>query len=160
MNDTHQHDARQLDDGLANVLFDVWLLSRAATAAIDVAIADAGLDADEFAIYSMLASGDGMTPTDLAHWMAAPMTTVSSYVKRFERRGHVDRLPHPADGRSFLIRLTTEGRAVHQAAGAKFLPLLDGVNGRLGDDVDEMHRRLARLHAAVIAPAPPAAHDD
>ena len=156
MNDANRHDAHELDRGLANVLFDVWLLSRAATAAIDGASADVGLDADEFAIDSMLASGDGMTPTDLAHWMSAPMTTVSSNVKRFERRGHADRLRNPADGRSFLIHLTKAGHAAHEAAGAQFLPLLDVVNARLGDDVDEVRRRLAQLHTAVTAQTPPA----
>ena len=150
------NDAHELDKGLANVLFDVWLLSRAATATIDGAIADIGLDADEFAIYSMLASGDGMTPTDLAHWMSAPMTTVSSYVKRFERRGHADRLQNPADGRSFLIRLSPEGRAAHAAAGTQFLPLLNAVNARLSDDVDEVRRCLAQLHTAVSTQTPPA----
>jgi len=142
----------QLDPGLGNVLFAVWLVSRAATAAIDATIADAGLDADEFAVYSVLAQGDGMTPTDLAHWMTAPTTTVSSYVKRFEQRGHVERRRHPDDGRSYLIRLTAEGRDAHRAAGARFLPLLDNVNGHLGPDVDEVHQRLTQLHAAVIAP--------
>lgn len=155
MTDAHQPATPQLDKGLANVLFDVWLVSRAATAAIDVAIADTGLDADEFAIYSMLVSGDGMTPTDLAHWMAAPMTTVSSYVKRFERRGHVDRLRNPADGRSFVIRLTPEGRSAHRAAGAQFLPLLGNIDARLGDDIDEVRRRLVQLHTAVGTPTPP-----
>ena len=144
---------QQLDPGLSNVLFAVWLVSRAANATIDAAIADTGLDADEFAMYSVLAQGDGMTPTDLAHWMTAPATTVSSYVKRFEQRGHVERQQHPDDGRSYVIRLTADGREAHRAAGARFLPLLDNVNCLLGPDVDEMQQRLTQLHAAVTAPA-------
>lgn len=145
MNGTHQ-----LDDGLSNVLFATWLVSRATTAAIDAAIAETGLDADEFAVYSVLASGNGMTPTELAHWMHAPPTTVSSYIKRFERRGHVDRHHNPDDRRSYLLRLTPEGRAAHSAAGTRFLPLLAGVNARLGPDVDEIRMRLTRLHATIV----------
>lgn len=145
-------DAPQLDPGLGNVLFAVWLVSRAANATIDATIHESGLDADEFAVYSVLAQGDGMTPTDLAHWMTAPMTTVSSYVKRFERRGHVERRPHPDDGRSYLIRLTATGREAHRTAGARFLPLLDDVNRLLGPDVEGVRRHLAQLHAAVLAP--------
>jgi DNA-binding MarR family transcriptional regulator len=145
-------DAPELDPGLSNVLFAAWLVSRAANAAIDAVISDTGLDADEFAVYSVLAQGDGMTPTDLAHWMTAPTTTVSSYVKRFEQRGHVERRQHPDDGRSYVIQLTADGRAAHRAAGARFLPLLDDVNRLLGPDVDEVHQRLTQLHAAVTAP--------
>ena len=108
----------EVPEGLTNVLFDVWLVSRATTAMLDETLRPSGLDADEFAVYSVLASGDGMTPSDLAQWMSAPATTVSSYVKRFEARGHVQRAPHPDDGRSYLLQLTAAGRRVHCEAGA------------------------------------------
>ena len=84
-----------------NVLFDVWLVSRATFAVLDAALAPSGLTADEFAIYSVLTSTDAMTPSELARWMAAPLTTVSSYIKRFEGRGHVTRVENPDDGRSY-----------------------------------------------------------
>ena len=107
----------ELGPRLDNVLFDVWLVSRATTALLDEVVRPSGLDSDEFAIYSVLASGEGMTPTELAHWMSAPATTVSSYVKRFEGRGHVERTPNPDDGRSYRLRLTASGRRAHRAAG-------------------------------------------
>jgi DNA-binding MarR family transcriptional regulator len=139
-------DGPRLDPGLGNVLFDVWLVSRAATARITEAVREAGLDADEFAVYSVLASTDGMTPTELAHWMAAPATTVSSYVKRFARRGHVERVSNPEDRRSYVLRLTAEGRAVHQEAGMLFQPVLEEVSARLGGRVPDTHARLRELH--------------
>lgn len=141
----------ELDARLGNVLFDVWLVSRATTAVIDDAVRESGLDADEFAIYSVLASTDGMTPTELAHWMAAPATTVSSYVKRFERRGHVRRVPHPDDRRSHRVQLTAAGRGAHRAAGELFQPVLDEVTRRVGRGVADTHRRLRALHDAVSA---------
>ncbi len=142
-------DQPQLDPGLGNVLFEVWLVSRAATALIDEAVGAAGLDADEFAVYSVLASSDQITPTELAHWMAAPPTTVSSYVKRFVARGHVERVPHPEDGRSYRLRLTDAGRAAHRVAGERFEPVLAGVVGRLGRGVDDTRRRLRLLREAL-----------
>ncbi len=144
----------QLDEGLGNVLFDVWLVSRAATALLDEVVGPAGLDADEFAVYSVLASGDGMTPTELAHWMAAPPTTVSSYVKRFEARGHVRRVPHPDDGRSYRLQLTAAGRRTHRRAGALFQPVLDEVAHEVGSGLADTHRRLRALHRAVVAVDP------
>jgi len=92
-----------------NVLFDVWLVSRATTGLLDAALAPTGLSADEFGIYSVLTSSDGMTPSELARWMSAPSTTVSSYVKRLEGRGHLRRDRNPADGRSYVLRLTPQG---------------------------------------------------
>lgn len=141
----------ELHAGLDNVLFDVWLVARATTALVDLAVRPSGLDADEFAIYSVLASTEGMTPTELAHWMAAPATTVSSYVKRFERRGHVRRVPNPEDRRSYRVQLTAEGRSAHLHAGALFLPVLDEVTRRMGRAAPETHRRLRQLHHVVIA---------
>ncbi len=141
----------QPDDRLGNVLFDVWLVSRATTALIDEALRPTGLDADEFAVYSVLAAGDGLTPTELADWMAAPPTTVSSYVKRFERRGHVQRIDNPDDRRSYRLRLTDAGRQAHGLAGARFLPVLDQVTDTIGAGAADTHRRLLALHRAVAA---------
>ncbi len=132
-----------------NVLFDVWLTSRAATGLLDAALAPAGLTADEFGVYSVLTSTDWMTPSELAVWVSAPATTVSSYVKRLEDRGHLERRRNPADGRSFVIRLTPSGRSAHRAAGKAFLPVLDGVLAALGDDEPAVRRALTRLRVAM-----------
>ena len=142
-----------LDPRLDNVLFDVWLLSRATTALLDERLTGSGLDSDEFAIYSVLRSTEGMTPTELAHWMAAPTTTVSSYVKRFEARGHVERAPNPDDRRSYQLRLTGAGRRAHGKAADHFLPVLGAVNEKVGAQAAATHRRLRALHRAVATVA-------
>jgi DNA-binding MarR family transcriptional regulator len=141
--------ADKIDPGLSNVLFDVWLVSRAVHAVIDDAIRPSGLDADEFAIYSVLASGTAVTPSELADWMAAPPTTVSSYVKRFERRGHVRRVPNPEDRRSYRVELTTTGREAHHAAGALFRPTLDQVDEALEESAGETRQRLLELRRVI-----------
>jgi DNA-binding MarR family transcriptional regulator len=132
-----------------NVLFDLWLVSRAATDVLDTALTSAGLTADEFGIYSVLTAAETMTPSELARWMSAPPTTVSSYVKRFEARGHVERRRNPRDGRSFVLRLTPAGRRAHAAAGMMFLPVLEGVNGKLGARTPAVRRALASLRDAL-----------
>lgn len=137
--------ADEFDPGPANVLFDVWLVSRAVHAVIDDVIRPSGLDADEFAIYSVLATGTAMTPSELANWMAAPPTTVSSYIQRFERRGHVRRVPNPDDRRSYRVELTATGREAHLAAGALFRPALDQVDQALADRADDTRQRLLEL---------------
>jgi DNA-binding MarR family transcriptional regulator len=131
------------------VLFDVWLASRAVTGMLDAALAPTGLTADEFGVYSVLTTTESMTPSDLAVWMSAPTTTVSSYVKRLEKRGHLKRHRNPDDGRSFVLRLTPSGRAAHKAAGKAFHPALQDVLVSLGADEPSVRRALARLRAAV-----------
>lgn len=134
---------------VGNVLFDLWLASRATTALIDKSIRSSGLDADEFGVYSVLASGSVVTPTELSLWMSAPATTVSSYVKRLEARGHLRRVSNPDDRRSYRLELTPKGRQAHQTAGAMFARILDHVNHKIDDDLDVSRRSLQGLHRAV-----------
>lgn len=129
--------------------FMVWLTYRATADLLDSALAPAGLDGDEFAIYSVLNAAPSITPTELARWMAAPPTTVSSYVKRFEARGHVQRDPNPADRRSYRIKLTPEGHRARAAAAELFLPLRARVADGLGRQEEGVRDALVTLRTVV-----------
>ena len=61
---------------------------------------------------------------------------MSSYVKRFEKRGHVVREPNPDDGRSYLIRLTGLSLAVllEQDSAASATATVDYAISRLVGD--------------------------
>lgn len=131
-----------------NVLFNAWLVSRAVTELVDRAVADAGIAGDDFAIYSLLVAGP-ITPTELATWIAAPPTTISSFVKRFEARGHVRKEPNPEDRRSYRIGLTAAGREAHRRAGQQFLPVLAEVEEILGRDEPTVLRALESLRSAL-----------
>ena len=138
------------EDG-GTVLLDVWLVFRSTTELLDRTLVPSGLNADEFAVYSVLSVQGGLTPSELAGWMAAPPTTVSSYVKRFESRGHVTRVPNPEDRRSYRIVLTDEGRRVHRDAAARFVPVLGEVVGALDRPEPDVAAALASLRAALDA---------
>ena len=139
----------EVRDEDVDVTFMVWLTSRATTDLVDAALAPAGLDGDEFAIYSVLTAAPSITPTELARWMAAPPTTVSSYVKRFEARGHVRREPNPADRRSYRIQLTPAGRRAYRSAAALFMPVRTRVAVALGEREDEVREALVTLRAVL-----------
>jgi DNA-binding MarR family transcriptional regulator len=124
--------ADELREEEVDVTFLVWAVARSTTDLMDATLRPSGLSGDEFAIYSMLDASSGVTPKELARWMAAPATTVSSYVKRFEGRGHLERVPHPGDRRSYRIRLSAEGRRAHARARRLFAPVRAGVVDALG----------------------------
>jgi DNA-binding MarR family transcriptional regulator len=146
---TDRLTATEVRDEDVDVTFLVWLASRATTDLIDAALAPSGLDGDEFAIYSVLTAASTITPTELARWMAAPPTTVSSYVKRFEARGHITREPNPSDRRSYRIKLTPAGRRAHRAAAEHFNPVRVRVETALGPQATEVREALLALRAAV-----------
>jgi DNA-binding MarR family transcriptional regulator len=132
-----------------NVLFEVWLVTRATIGLLDAAVAPSGLTADEFGIYSVLCEGDAMTPTELAQRMSAPPSTVTNHVQRFERRGHLERIPNPADRRSYMVRLTPAGQQTHENACTYFAPALSAVVAELGRNEPTARRSLERIKHAV-----------
>jgi DNA-binding MarR family transcriptional regulator len=145
-------DNAQVDGGVEptpdNVLFAVWLISRKTTQLLDSALEPAGLNADEFAIYSVLRERP-VTPTELAGWMSAPVTSVSSYVKRFESRGHVERETNPDDRRSYRLRLTDDGLEAHRLAAECFRPVLADVEEAVGRSLEAVTRALTSVSRAL-----------
>jgi DNA-binding MarR family transcriptional regulator len=148
-NDVKGLSVSEIDEQDVDVLFLVWLTARATSDLLDSALAPSGLTGDEYAIYSVLAAGPSITPTELARWMAAPLTTVSSYVKRFQARGHVTREPNPDDRRSYRIRLTPAGRRTHRTAATLFALVRAHVTTALGPDHEQVHGTLLSLRAVL-----------
>jgi DNA-binding MarR family transcriptional regulator len=132
-----------------NVLFEVWSVARATIGLLDAAMAPTGMTADEYGVYSVLMTSEAMTPTELAQWMSAPPTTVSSFVKRFEARGHVERRPNSADRRSYTLRLTPAGRKAHGKAATYFGPAMFAVVDELGRSEPTVRRSLEKLKHAI-----------
>ena len=131
------------------VLFDVWALANATHAALDRELRDSGLSANDLAVYSVLRTPEGRTPTELAEAMQLPPTTVSSLVRRLEARGHVQRTPDPQDGRSSRLSLTDDGQAALARAATAFRPFLARVEAALGLPVPEVRDVLDRIDQAV-----------
>jgi DNA-binding MarR family transcriptional regulator len=141
-------------DDPSNVLFDTWLTARAAIALLDDELAGTGLDAEDFAVYSVLRQAGEISPGELARWMSAPATTVSSHVKRLVARGHIRQVPHPEDRRSYRITLTPAGHDAHTAAARHFQSALAAVEAALPRPAGEVQQALRDLRAAIGAPAP------
>ena len=112
----------------------------------------AGLPAgDDFLIYTLLAVYGEPSPTDLAQKIGAPLTTVSDRLSRLVERGHAERIPNPADGRSALFRMTDDGWAAFREAQPKFLALLQGLHERLDMPLEDVRAALASLERALQA---------
>jgi DNA-binding MarR family transcriptional regulator len=131
------------------LLFDIWLVSRAAEALLDEALAPAGLTADEFALHSALHHAGPVTPSRLAELLAIPPTTASTHIRRLAQRGALARVPNPDDRRSAFIQLTPQGEASYQRARARFLPVHAHVAQGLAVPLGEVQAALAALDRAV-----------
>jgi len=101
-----------------------------------------------FARYELLAllsfARSGALPMNKASaLLQVHPTSVTNAVDRLERAGLVTRSPHPTDGRTTLIELTFEGRALAGRATAVLNIEVFGKSGFAAEDVDELIRILA-----------------
>jgi DNA-binding MarR family transcriptional regulator len=88
---------------------------------------------------------DGSRLTDLAERARMTKQSVGEVATELERRGYVERVPDPSDGRAKIIRLTEQGRAA-QSLGLQIIEEIEQEWGeRFGTE------RLAALREALEA---------
>jgi len=58
---------------------------------------------------------DGISFNQLTEYLVVSRQSLDGVLKRMERDQHVQRVPHPDDGRARLVRLTAQGRAYWDA---------------------------------------------
>lgn len=72
-------------------------------------------------------------------------TSITNAVDRLEQAELVHRTPHPTDGRTTLITLTRQGRAVMRAAAKDLNAQVFAQSGFTADDVRDLTRILSRF---------------
>ena len=136
------------------LLFEVWSLMHSVGGLLDGALAGSGMSPDEFGFYSAVIVNQPLTPKKISQLVGMPPTTVSSFLNRLVSRGHISKLRNPADGRSFLVELTPEGRKHQHEAWTRFEPAQDAVIEQLDLPAEHVIDTLKRLAAAVRAATP------
>ena len=130
-------------------LFDLFATSHRVRALLGQTMAGTGLRPDEYAIYSAVLVAGPLAISDLAQLAGMPLTTVSDYVRTMTSRGHAHRSRNPADSRSYLVALTQDGVAAHQAARVSFAAAIDRVRQALPIPEQDLVRALHALDDAV-----------
>jgi DNA-binding MarR family transcriptional regulator len=136
--------------GPPTVLFEVFWTQQQRERLIEAALAGVDLPAEDYPFYVTIGAEGPWMPTRLAERLLMPLSTVLFRVRRLERRGHAERVPNPADGRSFLVRLTPAGTRLLDRARPAFRDYAEAVEGRLGQEqVDEIAAGLVALRQAI-----------
>lgn len=109
-----------------------------------------GLKIPEWRVMAVLgdaeAAGAALTQRELTAATVMDKVAVNRAVRVLEERGLVARVPNPGDGRSHLLALTGEGRAIH----AEVMPLARATERELLDQLaPEEEAQLRRLLAAL-----------
>jgi DNA-binding MarR family transcriptional regulator len=139
-----------VDQTGGNVTLDLFVLTQRLGLLLDAAIADTGLTASTYAVYTQLERGP-LTPGQLSETLGLRPTTLSGYLAAMERAGHLTRTRHQADGRSRLLALTQTGKQKVDECRPKMRQAIQQINKRLGsaDEVRQARLTLGRIDRAI-----------
>ncbi len=135
----------------ASILLDTWTAAQRVDLLITNVTSEAGVWTPHFALLSMICINDPMTPTELAGRMGLRPTTTSDYVQRLVDLGHIERVPNPSDGRSYLITPTERGWEAFDRANVPSLQALAQVERQLERPLDEIQEGIKELIRALDA---------
>jgi DNA-binding MarR family transcriptional regulator len=102
-----------------------------------------------YALLTVLAQRDSMTPSELSRICGRDRSTLTSSLKDLADRGLIDRQSNPNDQRSYSVRLTEDGRSMQER-----LQVIADAHDRLleeiaGEDKKVFLSVLARLSAVL-----------
>jgi DNA-binding MarR family transcriptional regulator len=92
-----------------------------------------GVEADGYAVYSLIGARGTMRLTEISEQLGMPLTTASDIVRRLEGRKLVRRHQNPEDGRSFLFELTARGDREWRRGWGALQRIDEALRGELGD---------------------------
>lgn len=138
-----------------SLLFDLFVTSQRVRRVLTDAMAEAGMRPDEYAVYSVLFEKGPLTATEMAEILGMPLTTVLDYLKAMSSAGHLDRMPHPSDGRALQLRLSRSGVAAHKRAHDHWEVVRKRLEGSLSMPIGQVRRALQALGDAASRAAVP-----
>jgi DNA-binding MarR family transcriptional regulator len=141
-------DARPQVPGL---LLDLFATHHKSGLLVERAVEGTGIGAEDFAFVSMVGRHEPVTPTVISRDFGLSLSTVLFRSNRNVELGFVERVANPVDGRSFLLRLTTEGREAWGRAGMNLHGIVLSLEARLARPAIEVQQVLFELQAAFDA---------
>lgn len=136
-----------------SIFLEVFALDQAIGQLLREAMAGGPLTPEEYAVYSAIFAAEAITPTQVAQRLGMPKTTVMERVREMEERGHVRRIAHPDDGRSYRLVLTASGLLAHRRSHDLFDAAYQAfLREHRGSEL-MAESRLAQLRTAVEAAA-------
>ena len=134
-----------------SLLFDLFVVNQRVRRLLAGALADVGLRADEYAVYSLLFEQAPLTATEMARRMGMPLTTVLDYLRAMDDRRHLRRERHPKDGRAQQLSLTMAGITEQRRTNRAWEVMRVNLERSLPIPAKDVRRALQALDDAVIA---------
>jgi DNA-binding MarR family transcriptional regulator len=134
-----------------SLLFDLFVVSQRVRRVLAEGMAGSGMRADEYAVYSLLFMHAPLTATEMAQQLGLPLSTVLDYLKAIDAAGHLERVPHPGDGRAVQVGLNKKGIAAQRRANAHWEVVRKQIEGSLRMPRADVRAALQALDDAASA---------
>ena len=139
-----------VDQRGGNVALDLFVVDQHLGSLLDATLAEAGVTAALYAVYSQLAQGP-RTPGQLSETLGVRPTTLSGYLATMVGWGHATRSRNEVDGRSSVLALTEAGHAKVRDCRPLMQRAVKTLNAEIGstDDVQAARAMIARIDDAI-----------
>ena len=134
-----------------SLLFDFFVTAQRVRRALALGMADAGMRSDEYAVYSLLLEQGPLTASQMSRFLGLPVSTVLDYAKAMDAAGHLERSPHPGDGRAVQLGLNAAGRVAQARANRHWEVVRAEIEGGLTVPPDQVRSALRALDDAALA---------
>ena len=131
------------------LLLNIWIAGELVAALLDRNLAREDVHTSFYGTMSVIGAFGPLTPSEIAERTGTPLTTVSDRIRRMVQDGDVERIPHPADGRSHRVQLTPEGDARWRRGWPALQSSIEQISGQLERPIDELQDALEDLIAAL-----------
>src|SRR5690242_17596471 len=138
---------RQVGASDGNVVLDLFVLQQRVGELMELALDGTGVRPAEYAVYSQLGIA-AMSPRQLSARLGVTASTLTGHLAALERRGHVRKVRHPDDGRSYEVELTRAGRSTLESCRTGFRAMLDRLESALTVPVPDVRATLVEIESA------------
>jgi DNA-binding MarR family transcriptional regulator len=136
------------DQAERSLLLDVYAAYHKSGQIVERAVEGTGITAEDFAFVSIVGIREPVTPTEIAREFGHSLSTVLFRAGRNVDLGFVERISNPQDGRSFLLRLTSDGREAWFRAATNLKCAVEALEARLSRPAGEIQQVLRELQTA------------
>jgi DNA-binding MarR family transcriptional regulator len=138
----------QRDDRL---FLDVSVTGQYVVRILEHQLQPTGIPPYQLALVTHIREQQPVTPTAVSRASGVSPTTLRDNVQRLVERRLVRRLPHPTDGRSYLLELTTRGEVMARAADPALAQAYARLERLLPHPLSHYQAALSELNAALEA---------
>lgn len=108
-----------------------------------------GIPPYQLALVTHIREHQPVSPTAVSRASGVPLTTLRDNIQRLVERRLVRRLPHPTDGRSYLVALTPRGEVMARAADPALAEAYATLERHLPKPLADYQATLAELNGGL-----------